>query len=299
MPVEPRLSGRRDPMETMDRNRALLAQANGYVYKEVGGHELAAWVFTPPDHSAASAAPVVLFFFSSAWESGLVSQFAPHCLHFAHRGMVAITVEYRTASAHGAGPLQAMADARSAVRWVRRHATELGIDPAKVIGAGGSAGAHAILTAAMLREKEYDEPSDPSDQSCVPDALILFDPVVDVGDPRPGGKFGPNRFPSAHAARQASPLRRVRGKLPPMLLLHGTADRLLPFETTRSFVRRMRRWFRRNDCRLVPFEGCGHSFFNFNVDPRFFEATLQAADQFLVDRGFLKPPEPTETDCRL
>ncbi len=285
-------------METMDRNRALLSQATGYVYKEVGGHELAAWVFAPPDHSPATPRPVILFFFSSAWDSGLVSQFAPHCLHFAQRGMVAITAEYRTA-AHGAGPLQAMADARSAVRWARFHASELGIDPARLVGAGGSAGAHAILTAAMLRGKEYDDPTDPQDQSCVPDALVLLDPVVDVGSARPGGKFGPGRFPSPQAARQASPLRQVRGKLPPMLLMHGTADRQLPFEATRAFSRKMRRWFRRNDCRLVPFEGCGHSFFNFNVNPRFFEATINCADQFLVERGFIEAPAQTETDSRL
>ena len=285
-------------METIDRNRALLSQASAYIYKEAGGHELAAWVFKPPGPAAAPR-PAILFFFSSAWDSGLVSQFAPHCLHVAQRGMVAITVEYRISSLHGTGPLEAMADARSAVRWARRHAGELGIDPGRIVGAGGSAGAHAILTAAMLREKEYDSPSDPSDQSCVPDALILFDPVVDLGDARTTGKFGPGRFPSLPAARQASPLRRVRSKLPPMLLMHGTADRLLPFEATRTFARRMGRWFRRNDCRLIPFEGCGHSFFNFNVDPKWFEATLTRADQFLTEKGFLEPSAPSDQECRL
>ena len=286
-------------METMDRNRALLGQATGYVYKEASGHELAAWVFTPPDHRPESARPAIVFFFSSAWDSGLVSQFAPHCLHFAQRGMVAMTLEYRTASLHGAGPAEAMADARSAIRWVRPHARELGVNPARAVGAGGSASAHAMLTAAMLREKEYDDPGDPPEQSCVPDALVLFDPVVDVATPHPGGKFGPGKFRSLQAARLASPLRRVRSKLPPMLLMHGTADRLLPFESTRVFARKMRRWFRRNDCRLIPFEGCGHSFFNFNVDPRLFEATINQADQFLVETGFLDATGPSETDCRL
>lgn len=286
-------------METMDRNRALLAQASGYVYKEVAGRELAAWVFPPPNHRPDAACSAIVFFFSSAWDSGLVSQFAPHCLHFAQRGMVAMTLEYRTASVNGAGPAEAMADARSAIRWVRHHAHELGIDPTRVVGAGGSAGAHAMLTAAMLREKEFDDPGDPPDQSCVPDALVLFDPVVDVSTPHPGGKFGPGKFRSLQAARLASPLRRVRSKLPPMLLMHGTADRLLPFESTKAFARKMRRWFRRNDCQLIPFEGCGHSFFNFNVDPRLFEATITQADQFLVAKGFLDATAPSENDCRL
>lgn len=84
-----------------------------------------------------------------------------------------------------------------------------------------------------------------------------------------------------------------------MLLMHGTADRLIPFDSTRAFARKMRRWFRRNDCRLLPFEGCGHSFFNFNVDPRLFEATLNQADQFLVEKGFIDAAGPADHDNRL
>ena len=281
-------------MEVMDRNRSLLARAQGYVYKEPPGIELGAWVFFPLDHRTADRRPVVMFFFSSAWDSGLVSQFAPHCLHFAQRGMVAMAVEYRIGSQHGAGPLEAMADARSAMRWVRENAAELGIDPGRVVGGGGSAGAHAILSAALIADPLFDDPGDARDHSCVPDALVLFDPLVDTAPP---AEFGIGKFPNARLARLASPARHVRKGLPPMILMQGTHDRVLSFEATRSFAARMRRWPRRNDCRLVPFEGCGHSFFNFNVDPRLFEATLTHADRFLVDLGYLGPT--AEADSRL
>jgi acetyl esterase/lipase len=292
MPVKSPIPGRRDPMDTMDRNRSLLAQGQGYVFKELpGGIELVAWVFLPAGHSDRDRRPAVLFFFSSAWDSGLVSQFAPHCLHFAQRGVVAIAIEYRTGAQHGAGPLEAMADARSAVRWVRENAADLGVDARRVIGAGGAAGAHAILSAAVIADPVFDDPDDPPGVSCVPDALVLFDVVVDTASP---GEFGAGRFPSPRLARLASPARHIRKGLPPMLLMHGTHDRLLPFEATRAFAARMRRWPRRNDCRLVPFEGCGHSFFNFNVNPRLFEATLTQADRFLVDLGYLAPPGETE-----
>ena len=66
MSVEHPLPGRRAPMETLDRNRALLAQATGYVYKEVAGHELAAWVFKPENRPASTPLPAILFFFSSS-----------------------------------------------------------------------------------------------------------------------------------------------------------------------------------------------------------------------------------------
>ena len=188
-----------------------------------------------------------------------------------------------------------MADARSAVRWVRAHAHELGIDPGQVIGAGGSGGSHIILGAAMIRDR-FDDPEDDLAVSCVPEALVLFDPVVDVHSP---SGFGVDRFPDARTARLASPVRHVRKGLPPMILFHGTHDRLIPVEATRKFARRMRRWPGRNICEFVPFEGCGHSFFNFNVDPRLFEATINLADRFLVARGFLRPDVRQETDNRL
>ncbi len=329
----------------MDRNRALLAQAQGYVYKETEGFELAAWIFNPPQHRTTTAgkppttvpaepetepsapstpatastadhdgaspapesplaetpaalkkAPAILFFFSSAWDSGLVSQFAPHCLHFAQRGMVAVAIEYRTAGPHNAGPLEAMADARSAIRWARHHADDLGIDPSKVVASGGSAGAHAALAAGLIPDAVFDDPDDPPDVSCVPDALILFDPVVETSPPQ---GYGSGRFPNPRLARLASPMRHIRKKLPPMLLMQGTHDRVLPFELTRAFAKKMGRWFRRNHCRLIPFEGCGHSFFNFNVDPRLFEQALGHADAFLVEHGFLPPPPEPDSDLRL
>lgn len=322
---------RRHPMEVMDRNRALLAQAQGYVYKEIDGFELAAWVFNPPHQEATSSqtgllpsstdeqksttpeeaaassdkdvpqappapTPAILFFFSSAWDSGLVSQFAPHCLHFAQRGLIAAAIEYRTAGPHNAGPLEAMADARSAIRWARHHADELGIDPTKIAAAGGSAGAHAVLAAGMIPDTVFDDPNDPAGVSCVPDAMVLFDPVVETSPPQ---GFGAGRFPNPRLARLASPMRHIRGKLPPLLLLHGTHDRVLPFEQTRRFAKKMNRWFRRNTCRLIPFEGRGHSFFNFNVDPRLFELALNHADAFLVEHHFLPPPPESDADLRL
>jgi acetyl esterase/lipase len=285
----------RDPLAVMDRNRSLLSQAQGYIYKEFGGSELEVYVFTPEDHAPGQSRSAILFFHSSAWDSGLVSQFAPHCLHFVQRGIVAMTFEYRVASRHGTGPLEAMADARSAVRWVRAHAMELGIDPEKIIGAGGSGGAFIVLAAAMIIGP-FDDATDNPSIPCEPNALVLFDPVVDVSS-RSG--FCVERFPDAATAHAVSPMHAIRSRLPPMILFQGTQDRLIPVETTRKFVNKMSRWPRRNICEFVPFDGCGHSFFNFNVDPRYFEATINLADRFLVTHGFLPPDVREETDDRL
>lgn len=270
--------------DVLDRNYALLQKAEGYAYKTVGGTDLGAYVFKPKEGEAPEAGwPAALFFYSSSWDNGLMSQFAPHALYLASRGMAGILVDYRTTGKFaGCTPMDAAADARSAVRWVRAHAAELGIDPGKIAGCGGSAGAHAILSAAMVPEDESATGEEAS-QSCVPNALILFNPVLDTGS---SGVFS-DRFPDRRTARRNNLMRRVKRKLPPMLIFHGTADRVIPFEHSARF--RKKNWWRRNFCRLLSYEGHGHGFFNFNFDVRLYELTLNDLDRFLVERGFLQP----------
>jgi acetyl esterase len=274
----------------IDRNRALLSEAQTHVYKTVSDVPLEVHVFTPKEESYGPRSAIA-FFFSSAWDSGLISQFAPHCMHFSHRDMVAFLFDYRVASRHGSGPLDAMADARSAIRWMRMNAADLGIDPDKIVAAGGSAGAHAAATAAML--EGFDDSGDDHSISCVPNALVLFNPILDTT--RKGGEL--EKFPDKNLAKASSVFHHPKRKLPPMFLIHGTADRVVPYETSRKFSRKLR--WRGNDCRLATYDGCGHGFFNFNVDASLYEMTINAADAFLVEKGFLSPSEEVDTEPRL
>ncbi len=274
--------------DVLDRNQTLLSSAEGYVYKTVDGADLGAYVFRPPSPPPPTGWPAAFFFFSSSWDSGLVSQFAPHALYLISRGMASVLVDYRVGSRHpGATPHNAMEDARSVIRWGRENAAELRFDPSRFAGIGGSAGAHAILSAAILR-KFRDFPGENPSIPCSPNLLILFSPVTDTS---PRGGVPADRFASPSDAREANLLLHVRKRLPPTLIFHGTADRVVPFASSKRFV--SRNWWRRNPCRLRSFEGKGHGFFNFNVDVRNYEITLTEIDAFLVEYGFL-PPNPED-----
>jgi acetyl esterase len=273
------------PSIITDRNRELLERADAVVYRELSdGKHLAAHVFHPPGEGGAGTTPftsarrpAILFFFSSSWDTGMVTQFVPHCACLAERGMVAIACEYRVQSSHGTGPLEAIEDAQAAFRWARSNADKLGIDPDSIVGAGGSGGAFLVVCAALAEASiegigEY---------RCSPDGMILLSPVLDVS--RKG--YGFEKFPDAGVVKAINPLSRVRKGLPPTMVFHAVADRLVPYDGVRKFVKRMQR--KKNVCELMEFEGVGHSFFNCNVDYDRFVGTLDAADDFLVAQGFL------------
>ena len=148
------------------------------------GAALQLHVFTPPGYSPTDARPAAVFFFGGGWLGGAPTQFFPHCEWLSQqRGMVAISCEYRTASSHdGATPFDCVADGRSAMRWVRSHAAELGVDPHRIAAGGGSAGGHvaaATATCTSLDDAHDDMSVDPT-----PNALLLFNPVYDNGPVR-------------------------------------------------------------------------------------------------------------------
>jgi len=146
-------------------------------YKELGDVKLKMDVFNPEGHKSSDKRPVVLFFFGGGWKSGHTSQFHPFCEYFASRGIVSISVDYRVSSRHKTTPKECVKDAKSAMRWVRKHAAKLGVDPDKIIAGGGSAGGHIAAATALVAG--FDEEGEDLNVSCQPSALLLYNPVYD------------------------------------------------------------------------------------------------------------------------
>lgn len=255
------------------RDKEILKAAASYVYASYGEIDLLAHVFAPEGPTVPNRSAVA-FFHGGFWETTMVSQFVPHCHHFAGRGAVAVTFEYRVALKHQTGPMEAIEDSRAALRWLHENAELLGIDPEKVAYVGAAGGAFLALLLVMQKEKQYSPPLRPK-------ALILFSALLNTS---PKGQLS-DRFPNAKTAKALSPSGLVRRKLPPVLLMHGKADRVTPFEEAATFRRRMK--WRGNRCKLLDFTGAEHSFFNFNVSHANFEMTIAAADRFLIEQGLL------------
>ena len=272
-----------------ERSRQILDLAREYEYKETeNGIRLNAYIYTPRKETR-DLRPAMIFFADSLWDNMSVTQFGPQCLHFAERGVVTILAEYRTRFAHQATPVDAMSDARSAIRWIRYNAEALGVDPARIVAAGGSAGAHMVLSAAMI-PGVADDRNDP-DLSCVPDALVLFTPIVDLAVK---GASMVGRFPSPEQAQICNPSRYIGKHLPPTIIFQGTGDRVVPYEPVVKFVKAAKK--KNNTVHLCLFTGLSHSFYNFNVNPDGFDAVMAEIDRFLVGLNFLAPNEQPEED---
>jgi acetyl esterase/lipase len=120
----------------------------------------------------------VLLFHGGGWHVGEPAWTYDEARRFARLGLVAVAVQYRLADPAGrtATPVDAAADARDAVRWVRAHAGALGADPARVAAWGASAGGHLAASAAFVPAPGVAA----VDPRAAPDALVLLSPAVAV-----------------------------------------------------------------------------------------------------------------------
>ena len=280
------------PRQTQANYPPAMAHASAEVYKTIGDIKLNLYVFRPAEHKASDRRPAIVFFFGGGWTSGSPQQFQRQCEYFASRGLVALAADYRVASRHQVKAVSCVADAKSAVRWVRAHAGQLGIDPDKIVASGGSAGGH--LAACTGTIAGFDEANEDTSVSSRPNAMLLFNPAVVLAPV--DGKL-PRRDPDKFRDRMGiepksiSPYHHVKSGAPPTLILHGKADAVVPYQTVEWFAAAMTK--AGNRCELVGYEGAGHGFFNFGQgENKAFATTLERADRFLVSLGYLRG-EPT------
>ena len=259
-----------------------------YVFKKTTDIDLNLWVFNPPKNMSNESKPAIVFFFGGGWRSGSPAQFVEHCKYLSARGIVSIVADYRVLTRNNTKAIYCLKDAKSAIRWVRKKAALLGIDPQKIIASGGSAGGH--LAAATGTIDAFDEEDGDKEISSKPNAMILFNPVVITSSTplfeldqqvaqRLKQTIGVDPF-------QFSPYNFIDSKTPPALIFHGDSDGLVPHETVVLFDSKMKKFG--NISRLYLYEGEDHAFFNYGRKSNGpFVDTIQKLDQFLVDIGYL------------
>lgn len=260
------------------------------VYKTVGDVSLKLWLFDPPGHVASDRRPAIVFFFGGGWIGGTPSQFEQQCRYLAEQGMVAITADYRVSSRHETLAIKCVEDGKSAIRWVRLNAKRLGIDPNRIVAAGGSAGGHVAACTGIV--PGLDNANESIDVSSVPNALALFNPAMMLA-PLEGIEFNNSRLAGIKNRtgidpRRISPIHHIRADLPPTIIFHGDQDKMVPYESVRLYTK-----LANNDgnrCELATFDDYGHGFFNPGREGNPgepYRLTLRQLHQFLKSLGYL------------
>ena len=268
----------------------LIHASKAEIFKSVDGIELYLWIFNPKNHQDTDYRPAIVFFFGGGWRDGTPNQFVRHCEYLANRGMVAMVADYRVASRHGVKAEKCVADAKSAIRWVRSNAKALGIDPERIAAAGG----HLALATATL--PRFDDPQDNTSVSAKPNALVLFNPAVLLAPVKDEWEILEERQNELRERMdvdpvEISPYHHITTGIGPTIIFHGIEDTTVPYKTVDLFRKKMRKNL--NRCELIGYHGQKHGFFNYgknNNGP--FVDTVNKMDAFLCSIGYLvSPPE--------
>ncbi len=248
-----------------------------YQYKQIDTTQLFIEVHNPDQFDSSKNYPGLIFFFGGGWNGGNRYHFLEHANYFSKRGIVCFLADYRTRNKHKTTPFESLKDAKSAMRFIRKNASKFRIDPNRIIAAGGSAGGHLAAATAFIQA--FNDASDDLSVSSVPNALVLFNPVIDNG---PGG-YGYERIGEAY--KSFSPLHNIKKGAPPTIFFLGTNDALIPVETAQYYKIVMEKVGSRAELHL--YEGQAHGFFNYK-NFEYYEKTVSETDKFLQSLGYLK-----------
>lgn len=209
------------------------ARASNLSYADTSNHRAKLDVLWPRSASATAPVPTVIYIHGGGWMGGDKTGAILELLPYLEMGWAAVNVEYRGGPATAPAAVE---DCRCALRWIIRNAAKYHFDVNKLIVTGESAGSHLALTTGMLPASAGLDGKCSGAEELKVAAIINWYGVTDVVDVFEGANQRPfavqwlSSLPNAkELARRVSPLQYVRPGLPPILTIHGDADRVAPY----------------------------------------------------------------------
>ena len=103
------------------------------LYKQIDTTKLFLEIYNPPQFDNSKMYPAMVFFFGGGWIGGDKSHFLNHAKYFSKRGIVCFLSDYRTRTKNKTTPFESLKDAKSAIRFIRKNASNFGVDPTEII----------------------------------------------------------------------------------------------------------------------------------------------------------------------
>lgn len=236
-----------------------------------------------PKAKAAAPRPAIVFVHGGGWRAGDKRRgtFWRGAIDYAQKGYVCITVNYRLIDE---APLPAcIEDVKCAVRWLRAHAKQYGVDPLRIGAYGNSAGAHLVCMLGLAGKAAGLEGDGPyQDQSSLVQAVCASATPTDfrLFEAKAKSLFKGTDAELAAQIKAASPVTHVRKDAPAFLLVHGTKDRTVDVKHSDSFFKALKQ-AGASDVTYERIEDAGHGVFTQHRDrtepamEKFFARTLR------------------------
>jgi acetyl esterase/lipase len=232
------------------------------VYRTVGPYRAKLDVYLPStlgdSQFDGKGRPAVLALHGGSWIGGSKTEYGNQVARLAEHGYVVVAADYRLARPGSASWPEVWEDAQAAVRWIHRHAQEIGVDPGRIAALGSSAGGHlAALLGTSGRETGLDG------ASCRVQAVVSLYGPTDLFDLTSRRHLAHEPvcllLDGSHGERQAaSPIAHVTSGDAPMLLIHGSDDSWVPPEQSCRMAEALDRAGVQN--RLIVVPGARHGF---------------------------------------
>ncbi len=228
------------------------------------GRKEKADLYLPANNPSGALRPAVVIIHGGGWTGGDKGAAREINIgtNLALNGYVGLSINYVLASANKDGKAtwpQNLHDCKTAVRWLRKNAGRLQVDPERIGVIGGSAGGHLAAMLAVTGPKDGLDPQGPYGEfSCrVQCAVDLYGPA-DLSGRLDLAMLGKSSAQAPELYRAASPVTYVDRDDPPLLILHGTADNTVPVDQSRLFAAKLKEVGARHE--LVIVEGAPHTF---------------------------------------
>ncbi|HJA24217.1 MAG TPA: alpha/beta hydrolase [Candidatus Limosilactobacillus intestinavium] len=233
----------------INNNAAMKGQVRlieNVTYSTVDGEALKMDILAPwsqrYDYLKSDPRPLIVFVQGSSWRQPTMGEEIPQLVQFVKAGYIVATVQHRN-SLDGHSFPAFLQDVKTAIRFLRAHAEQYAIDPQRVAIWGTSSGANASLLVALTPDDPRYKTAEYTDQSDAVNAVVSCFAPTDVVDTFknasqvPGSDilqyslFGTDPSKWEDIKRQMSPLYQIKDgqKYPPFLLLHGDADKVVPY----------------------------------------------------------------------
>lgn len=201
------------------------------IYKETAQRPLLLDIYK--SNLLTKPAPVIIFIHGGSWAKGDKKDYLVYCLAFAQKGFATASLSYRFS--HETIFPAAVEDVNCAIRWIKEHSKEYGIDSSKVALVGGSAGGHLAMMAAYSADESYFSAGcDDSDISTEVQAIVnLYGPTDLTTDYAVAQEATQYLMGATYDENQdiyvnASPITHISADDPPTLTLHGSIDKIVP-----------------------------------------------------------------------